>query len=169
MKVTEEALDAVERAKIDRRPAFRSPAVRVASPAPLVALALLVGGTGGVLASDPLPLAWRVLAIAAVAAGGWLARGGSPDPEGHRAGLRETALARREAELNRVLTAFALRGSDVLAELARRSVVPAPSHEPVAPSSNGRGERHDLVSLPGARAGAGESLELDADDGGPLG
>lgn len=168
-RITEAALDEVELRKLRPTVSFapRLPAI-VAPSANLAALVLLVGGAGILVAPDPLPLAGRLLAIAAVAAGGWLSRGRGHDPTADDLGRRDMALARREAQLNRVLTGFALRGSDVLVELARAGRLgPAPD-EPRAPDGDDPGERRpDLRSVAGAGGhdGSGESLNLDADDG----
>lgn len=163
-RITEDALDEVERQRLQRGPIVRRPAIRLAPAAPLAAVVLLVGGAIGVAASSPVLGPDLLLAVGAIAAGGWLARGGGDHSASDDLRRREAALARREGELNRVLVAFALRGNDVLTELARRGIQPAPAAEPRAPDGDDPEERRDrLVAYPGSAGG--ESLEPDADAG----
>lgn len=164
-RITEDALDATERAKLGSRTRdARGPARRISVDAtpvvPLVALALIVGGSGVLLAPGGLPWPGNLLAVGALAIGGWLARG----PGEGSLELKAT-LARERAELNRVLVALALRGSDGRSDVAQQQASGPPRGEQgpdgdVHPEA-GRRALHAVGDDPGG----GESLDPAADEG----
>lgn len=125
-QVTAEALDDAQLRRL-RRPSATPPVVVPVASASgsILSLALLVVGAGAIVAPDPLPRPFLLLAIAAVALGGWLARGARPPTVPERA-----VVDRERGEVIRAALAIGLRGNDVLAGLARREGVEPASRQP---------------------------------------
>lgn len=172
-RITAEALDERERAayRAGRRgtaePAARPPVGgRPAGSA--LSLAFILGGAGAVLAPDPLPFPADVLALTAVALGGYLARPSPPAGDGPLVRAQLTALLHERRELLRAALALGLRGDDGGARGAdRREPGPAGGEPGPDAGDDGPAGHPGVLHVVGGTALADPGEGLDADDEAP--
>jgi hypothetical protein len=157
-RVTAEALDDAQLRLLAARRAPRLPPVRLAPVGSFLSLALLVGGAGAIVASDLVPRPLVLLAVVAVALGGWLARGAQPPS------LPERAVVDRERQdVIRAALAIGLRGNDAVVELARRERSQPATGQPREAGDDDSGPRRP-GGLRVVDDGTAESLAPDADE-----
>jgi hypothetical protein len=149
-------------------PSVRAIAGRTASLTPVVSLALLLGGAGAILAPDPLPFPGVVLAIGAVALGGFLGgrrpAGLDVAPSDYVERLTRATYAERQEVIRAALAVASISHDDVGDGAARRGRAVASAIQPREDGGDdGEARRPDLRPVPG-RPSFGESLSLGADD-----
>jgi len=169
-RITEAALDDKELRRLatpDRQRGgprdVGAPVVRAAT-APVVSLALLVGGTGAVLAPDAVPYTVTVLGAGALAVGAWLLGRNGQSRDALVASHFNALFSERREVIRAAIAVAALRGDDAATRRAGAAVARSTSDElPAAVGDDGGTGRVVLRTVPAAGHDAGESLSLDAD------
>lgn len=146
----------------------RAIAGRATSLTPVVSLALLLGGAGAILAPDPLPFPAVVLAIGAVALGGYLGgrrpAGLDVAPSDYLNGLTRATYAERQEVIRAALAVASISHDDDGAGAARRGRAVAAAVEPDEDGGDdGEAGRPDLRAIPRHTAAYNESLDAAAD------
>lgn len=167
-RVTEASVDGRTRRRArDQRPTLPDigTPVRAAATSSVACVALIVGGAGAILAPAPLPFPGDVLAIGAVAVGGWLMahRPAVADPNEYVDRLTRATFAERQEVIRAALAVASLSGSDVAAERAHGARAVAAAIQPRAAGDDDRpAGRPDLRAVEPTRA-SDESLDPGAD------